>query len=112
MSGTKRTNRALRAFSLMELMAVVAIVGVLAAIIVVRATAGSSTSKSAACNAIKGDIEIQSELWMHNTGSWPATNLSNIGSDLNYFPTGVPLCPVNGSVYTIDSSGRVVGHNH
>jgi general secretion pathway protein G len=106
------TSRSRNAFSLMELMAAVAIVGVVATIIVVRATAGSTTSKSAACNAIKGDIEIQSELWMHNTGSWPATNLSNIGTDINYFPTGVPACPVTGGAYTIDSSGRVVGHNH
>lgn len=106
------THRTPRAFSLTELMAAVAIVGVVATIIVVRATAGSTTSKSAACNAIKGDIEIQAELWMHNTGSWPSTNLSAIGADINYFPTGVPTCPVTGGAYTIDSSGRVVGHNH
>jgi hypothetical protein len=80
--------------------------------IIPRASSGSATSKIAACAAIRGDIEIQAELWRHHTGGWPAANLSNIGSDVNYFPTGVPPCPVNGSVYTIDSSGRVVGHNH
>jgi prepilin-type N-terminal cleavage/methylation domain-containing protein len=101
-----------RAFSLPELLAVVAILAVLATIIVVRATNGSSTSKSAACQTIKGDIEIQCELWMHNNGSWPTTNLSNIGADISYFPSGVPACPVDGSAYTIDTSGRVVGHNH
>jgi len=93
-------------------MAVVAMIAVVAAVIVVRATGGSSTSKTAACEAIQGDIEIQAEIWRHNNGSWPATNLSNIGADVNYFPAGVPTCPVDGTTYTIDSSGRVVGHNH
>ena len=99
------------AFSLTELMAVVAIIAVVAAIIVVRATGGSASSKSAACESIQGDIEIQAEIWRHNTGSWPA-NLSDIGADVNYFPTGVPACPVDGTTYTIDSAGRVVGHAH
>jgi general secretion pathway protein G len=100
------------AFSLTELMAVIAMIAVVAAVVVVRATGGTASSKSAACGAIKGDIEIQVEIWRHHTGSWPATNLSNIGSDVNYFPAGVPLCPVDGTTFTIDSSGRVVGHNH
>ena len=107
---TRSTSRT--AFTLTELMAVVAIIAVVAAVIIVRSTAGTSTSKSAACSAIKGDIEVQSELWRHNTGSWPATNLSNIGADLNYFPSGLPVCPVDGSAYTIDATGRIVGHNH
>lgn len=106
------SSRRKRAFTLTELMAVLAVLGVVAAVIVVRATGGASTSKSAACQAIKGDIEVRAELWKHNTGSWPATNLANIGADVNYFPTGVPTCPVNGTAYTIDTSGRVVGHNH
>lgn len=99
-------------FSLTELMAAVAIIGIAATVIVVRSTAGASSSKSAGCQNYKGDIEVQAELWRHNTGSWPATNLSNIGVDVNYFPAGLPTCPVSGSAYSIDSSGRVVGHNH
>jgi prepilin-type N-terminal cleavage/methylation domain-containing protein len=100
------------AFTLPELLAVVAVIAVVAAVIVVRATTGTASSKTAACYAIKGNIEIQAELWRHNTGSWPATNLSDIGADLNYFPSAIPSCPVTGGVYTIDASGRVVGHNH
>jgi prepilin-type N-terminal cleavage/methylation domain-containing protein len=107
---TRLPNRA--GFSLTELMAAVAIIGAAAAIIVVRSTAGASSSKSAACQSYKGEIEIQAELWRHNTGSWPATNLSNIGGDIGHFPAGIPTCPVSGSSYTIDSAGRVVGHDH
>lgn len=101
-----------RGFTLTELMAALAIIGVVAGIVMVRATAGGGASKSAACQSLKGDIEVQCELWRHNVGSWPATNLSNIGGDANYFPAGLPACPVDGSAYTIDTTGRVVGHSH
>jgi general secretion pathway protein G len=100
-------------FSFVELMAVLAIVGLLATVILPRVLGGSDAAKTAACHTYKGDIEIQAELWMHNSGSWPAADLSNIGGDLNYFPTGLPTCPVDASPYTIaPSTGRVIGHNH
>lgn len=93
-------------------MAAVAILGVAATVIVVRSTAGTAASKQAACQATKSDIEVQCELWRHDTGSWPASNLSAIGGNISYFPSGLPVCPYDGSSYTIDSAGRVVGHNH
>jgi general secretion pathway protein G len=99
-------------FTLLELMAALAIIGLLTTIGCPNLTRGQGDSKSAACQAHKGNIEIQAELWRHNTGAWPATNLSNLGSDVNYFPQGLPTCPVDGLAYTIDSSGRVVGHAH
>lgn len=100
-------------FSLVELMAVIAILGLLAGIILPRVLSEDGDAKIAACMTHKGNIEIQAELWMHNTGSWPAANLNAIGADLNYFPSGLPTCPVDGSSYTIDpATGRVSGHNH
>lgn len=74
------------AFSLMELMAVLAIVGLLATVIVPRVLDGGDSAKVSACHTYKGDIEIQAELWMYHTGSWPVGDLSDIGADLNYFP--------------------------
>jgi len=99
-------------FSLLELLAVVAVLAVVAAIALPRLTGGGATSTKAACETHQGNIEIQCELWRHNTGAWPAANLSNIGADVSYFPEGVPVCPVDGTAYTIDSTGRAVGHNH
>ena len=100
------------AFSLAELMAALVVLGVLILVIVPRVTGESDAAKEASCHSYRGDIEIQAELWMHNNGSWPATNLSDIGANISYFPEGVPVCPVDGSAYTIDSTGRVMGHDH
>jgi prepilin-type N-terminal cleavage/methylation domain-containing protein len=100
-------------FSLVELMAVIAILGLLAGIILPRIFGEDQDAKSAACKAHKGNIEIQAELWMHDTGSWPAASLTAIGADANYFPSGLPTCPVDGSSYTINPlTGRILGHNH
>ncbi len=99
--------------SFVELMAVLAIVALLAVVILPRVAGQSDSSKVAACLTYKGDIEIQAELWKHNTGSWPAATLSDIGADVSYFPEGLPTCPVDGAAYTIDANtGRVIGHNH
>ena len=105
------TNKA--AFSLLELLAVTLILGLLAALIVPRVAGNDEIANIAACYVYKGDIEVQAEIWKYNTGSWPATNLAAIGADLNYFPEGLPTCPVDGNAYTIDTStGLVIGHNH
>jgi general secretion pathway protein G len=99
--------------SLVELLAVLAILGFIAAILIPRVVDGDTDSKIAACKAHKGNIEVQAELWLHDTGSWPTTNLSNIGTNLDYFPAGLPTCPLDGSSYTIDpQTGQVSGHNH
>jgi general secretion pathway protein G len=100
-------------FSLTELMAVLGILGVLAALIVPRVMGHRDNSNRAACYANQGEIELQVKLWRRNQGSYPAANLSNIGSDTAYFPAGVPVCPVDSAAYTIDTtSGLVTGHTH
>ena len=100
-------------FSLLELLAVVAILGILAVAIVPRAADSNGAADIAGCQVNKGDIEIQVELWRHNTGAMPDASLANIGAELNYFPAGLPVCPVDGTAYTIDpATGLVVGHTH
>lgn len=101
-----------RGFSLLELMAALTLIGIVAAIALSRASSGVAAGKSAGCKANIGDIELQAELWMRNNGAWPANDLSVIGANVNYFPSGLPTCPVDGSVYTLNGSGRVSGHAH
>jgi general secretion pathway protein G len=101
------------AFSLMELVAALAILGVLAALVVPRVANHQVTSKKAACHANQGDIELQTKLWKRVNGTYPAANLSDIGANTTYFPSAVPVCPVDGTLYTISTTtGLVTGHTH
>ena len=99
--------------TLLELLAVVLLLGILSAVVIVRFLGPSDTAKRNACYVFQGEIELQAQLWFRNTGTWPDANLTAIGSDPAYFPSGLPLCPVDGSAYTFDpATQRVVGHVH
>ena len=109
----KRHRRRRRALTLLELLAVVLLVGILSAIVISRFLGPSDVAKRNACYVYKGEIELQAQLWFRNTGTWPDANLTAIGSDPTYFPSGLPACPVDGSGYTFDpATHRVVGHVH
>lgn len=101
-----------RANSLLELMAAVTILGVVAAIGLPRTESIKTDGNRAACHLNKAEIELQSMLWLRRQGGWPASNLSDISIETDYFPEGLPVCPVDGTAYTIDSSGKVTGHEH
>jgi prepilin-type N-terminal cleavage/methylation domain-containing protein len=109
----RATPRRRFAFSLSELLAVVAILAVLAAYIIPRVATHYEDAKRNTCQANQGEIELQVQLWRRNTGSFPAADLSGIGGDAAYFPEGLPVCPVDGTSYTIDTTtGFVIGHDH
>jgi hypothetical protein len=95
------------------LIAAIAIIGVLAALVVPRLGNHQVNSNKSACCAHQGDIELQVKLWKRNNGSNPAANLSDIGASTAYFPSGVPVCPVDGTTYSINTTtGLVIGHTH
>ena len=102
-----------RGAMLIELIAVVAILGVIALLIVPRMSSQRTSANRTSCFNQKAEIELQAKLWRRNNGSYPAANLTNIGADTAYFPSGLPTCPVDNTTYTIDTTtGRVVGHTH
>jgi general secretion pathway protein G len=92
------------AFSLMELLAVVTILGIIAAIIVPRVAVSSDTAKAKVNSHNKATLNAAVERWYVEKSAWPANNLSDIGADVNYFPDGVPVNPVNGSAYTLNAA--------
>jgi prepilin-type N-terminal cleavage/methylation domain-containing protein len=107
----RQQNRA--AFSLMELLAVVAILGILAALIVPRVSGGTDRAKDKSCFHNRAEINITVEQFYLHTGAWPANDLSDIGADPNYFPDGLPTCPVSGQPYRVDpTTHRLIGHEN
>jgi general secretion pathway protein G len=92
-------------------LAVVAIVGIVAALILPRVTASSETAREKACLHNKAEIDITVERYYIHTEGWPADDLSDIGANNEYFPVGLPTCPVSGAPYRLDpTTRRVLGH--
>ncbi|MGB7345745.1 MAG: type II secretion system protein [Pirellulaceae bacterium] len=111
MTQTRRVTRA--GLSLLELLAVVTILGTIATIVVPRLGDGAKVSQSSCCNVNARLIEVQASLWRREKGGWPSSTLANIGADPDFFPDGLPTCPLDASSYQIDTStGRIIGHNH
>ena len=105
-----RINLALRrAFSLIELMAVVVIIGALAAILVPRAVAARREAAEKACYHNRALINSAIERYSVEHDQYPA-DLSVL-SVPEYFPEGIPKCPVSDHAYTLDgATHRVSGH--
>ena len=108
-----KKNVTRRGLSLLEMLAAITILGIISAIVLPRFGDSAKKAKIQACNVHKMNIEVQAQLWFRTKGSWPNTNLSDIGANSTFFPEGVPACPFDGTAYSIDNtSHRVVGHNH
>jgi general secretion pathway protein G len=100
------------AFSLMELLAVVTILGVIAALVIPRVSSGSDRAKEKSCLQNRAEINISVEAYYMHNGAWPADDLSDIAADADYFPQGIPTCPVSGAAYRLDpTTHRVLGHD-
>jgi general secretion pathway protein G len=100
------------AFSLLELLAVVTIIGIIASIVVVRISSNADLAKTRSCFHNRSELNSAAERWYIENNAWPASDLSDIGADVNYFPAGIPVCPVTGNAYTLNATThRVDGHS-
>jgi general secretion pathway protein G len=97
-----------RGFSLLELLAVVTILGIIAVVVIPRISVSSSKAKTEANNQNKAEINSAVERWYFEKGAWPANDLSDIGADTNYFPSGLPTNPVDGSSYSLNATTKRV----
>ena len=102
-----------KAYSLLEALMVAVILGIISMVVISRFSGPNEDARRNACYMNKGNIDVQVQVWRREKGSWPATDLSDIGSDPKYFPEGLPTCPIDGSTYTLDPvTHKVVGHSH
>ncbi len=106
-------NRSRHGLSFLELLVVVTIMGILVAIAVPRYAEHGRRSRVNTCEVNRRNIETQAQMWFRNKGTWPTSDLSDIGSDTNYLPEGLTTCPVDGSSYTFNSATQMIdGHAH
>ena len=100
--------------TLLEMLAVVLIIGIAALVILPRVLDQSQDAKRNTCHANRENVNVQSQLWFRNQGGWPSSPLADsIGADVQYFPDGMPTCPVDGTTYELDATThQVTGHDH
>jgi prepilin-type N-terminal cleavage/methylation domain-containing protein len=91
-------------FSLLELLAVVTILGIIAVVVIPRISVSSGTAKANANEQNIAEINSAVERWYFEKGTWPANDLSDIATDSNFFPDGVPTNPVSGAAYSLNAT--------
>ncbi len=104
-------RRSIQGFTLVELLVVVLILSALAFIAIPRIGQSSTTAKINACKTNVDLLNSQIELYYANTGSFPAA-LTNLTSDVNYFPEGTPVCPFSTTYSYSSTTHRVAEHSH
>ena len=90
--------------TLIELLLVVLILSALAFIAVPRITQTSQNAKEKACLTNLDIINSQIEAYFVETSVYPS-DITQITENLNYFPDGVPECPLGGT-YSLNAQNR------
>jgi len=98
-------------FSLLELMAVVTIIGILVVIVITRIVDSTDAAKEKTCYHNRSQINSALERFAVTTGNLP-TAISDVDT-IEYFPGGIPICEVTGSVYSLNTTtNHVDGHTN
>jgi len=107
----RRSDEMRQGFSLLELLAVVTLIGIIASLLVPRIQASSDRAKEKSCDHNRTELNSAIERYGITNGNFPsALNDLNIP---DYFPGGIPTCPVTGNAYTINATtNRIDGHTN
>lgn len=101
-----------KGFTLIEVMLVVILISILAGIVIPRFVISSKRAKVQSCEIQRSIINKQVETWYFAEGTWPLDSLDDIRTNYNYFPDGIPTCPVDQTSYVLVPTPmhRVSGH--
>ena len=101
-----------KGFTLLEVMLVVILISILAAIVIPRFVISSKRAKVQSCEMNRSIINTQVESYYFSENTWPQDSLADIRTNINYFPDGVPTCPIDETSYVVVPSPvhRVSGH--
>jgi len=101
-----------KGFTLIEILLVVILISILGAIVIPRYAISTRKAKVQACEMTRSIINKQVESFFFVEATWPLDSLSDIRTNVNYFPDGVPTCPVDLTSYSLAPSPlkRVTGH--
>ncbi len=103
--------KTLKGLALIELLIVVIIVSIVALIVLARYSTVIKEARQQTCQCNKSNIDAQVQLYYIKEGEWPSNDLSTIEDNTNYFPDGIPTCPVSNVSYELNpSTHRVTGH--
>ena len=98
-------------FTLIEVLLVVILISILAAIVIPRFTTSSQRAKVQSCEMNRAIINKQVEIYFFTEATWPTDSLTDIKTNINYFPDGVPTCPVDLTSYMMNPTPhRISGH--
>lgn len=81
-------------------------------IVIEQAFDFTKMNKVQACESYRQFINTQVEMYYFAEGTWPENSLEDIKTNMNYFPDGIPTCPVDETAYVLEPSPyhRVSGH--
>ncbi len=100
-------------FTLIEVLTAVALAGVVVLVVLPRVANIGTDARKQTCYTLKGNIDVQVQLWFREKAAWPASDLNDIAADGAHFPEGISRCPVDRTAYTLDATThRVQGHVH
>ena len=99
-------------FTILEVMLIVILISILAAIVIPRFLVGTKRARVQSCEMNRAIINKQVETYFFIEATWPMDEMDDIKTNENYFPDGIPTCPVDETSYMLKATPnhRVSGH--
>jgi type II secretory pathway pseudopilin PulG len=85
-------------------MLVVILISILAAIVIPRFVVSTKRAKVQSCEMNRSIINKQVEAYYFVEATWPEDSMADVKTNFNYFPDGIPTCPIDLTSYVLRPS--------